>query len=517
MSEWRFYGREEPLNELRRIIDAGRWFFCRIQGRRRIGKTTLLRKLSEASADMATRLVYMQVPDSDERDVAASFRRSLQDSDFALAQRLAPMVYDFLSMADAIAQLCKAGAVVVLDEFQYFTRSQLHPFNSFLQAEVDKLRNANLKRGGLFVLGSLQTEMNALLSDKAAPLYGRITSQIQLGHWDFEDLLQVFDSQGVRNPFQWLTLWTFFEGVPKFYHDAYEQGIFDLAPEALAPTLLTRLFLRSSSPLAEEADTWFLRELRGKSVSILHFLAEHPGCAHADILAALSHGNETTLSQQIGRLVNNFHMIDKLQPVFSDAKSRNARYYITDNFLKTWLAVIKPAREAARLKPVEKVLPLALTRLCGLEGFAFEKLIRQLHVETARKGKGDFALSDVKLGYWNRARDAQNSIEIDVVALDQDDKRIRFGACKRAASAHDGLALKKFDEHVAAFLQTREYRHIAAWQIEKVLFAPLFDAPTRALLSGKGYRCLDLLDYASLFQTGQLHRHCCYNQTSMTI
>ena len=60
-------------------------------------------------------------------------------------------------------------------KFQYFTRAALSPFNSFLQAEVDKLRSAGLNRGGLFVLGSLHSEMSALLEDKAAPLYGRIT------------------------------------------------------------------------------------------------------------------------------------------------------------------------------------------------------------------------------------------------------------------------------------------------------------------------------------------------------
>lgn len=499
MADWGFYGREAPLRELRRIIDTERWFFCRIQGRRRIGKTTLLSKLAEANSDLASRLIYMQVPDSDERDVAASFRRSLSESDFELGRQLAPSVIGFLSMAKAIAELCVAGAIIVLDEFQYFTRAQLNSFNSFLQSEVDRLRNANLKRGGLFVLGSLQSEMNALLSDKAAPLYGRITSQIELDHWDFEDLLDVFKSQGLVEPSQWLTLWTFFEGVPKFYHDAYEQGLFDVSASNFAPELLRRLFMRSSSPLSEEADTWFLRELRGKAVSILHFLAGHPGCANADILAALKDDSDTTLSHQISRLVNNYHMVDKRQPVFSDAKSRNARYYITDNFLEAWLAVAKPARETARLKPVEKALTLALPRLWGLEGFAFEKLIRQLHLETSRKGKGDFELSELKLGYWNRPRDANKCIEIDLVAIDEENKKIRFGSCKRAATAHNGDALKKFEEHLAGFLQAREHRHLANWHIEKVLFSPVFDAPTRAVLTGKGYVCKDLLDYAGLF------------------
>jgi len=499
MPNWSFYGRTEPLAELRRIVEAGRWFFCRIEGRRRIGKTTLLGHLARSSDDLSSRLIYMQTPDSDERDVAATFRRSLSEADHEAVRNLAGKVVDFSTMAAAISQLCRAGMVVVLDEFQYFTRAALSPFNSFLQAEVDKLRSAGLDRGGLFVLGSLHSEMSALLEDKAAPLYGRITAQLKLDHWDFQDLMSVFRSQEVRTPTQWLTLWTFFEGVPKFYHDAFEQHLFEVPEAEFARELLTRMFLRGSSPLSEEADTWFLRELRGRSVSILRYLAEHPGCNHAELVSALNDAHDRTpLGTHITRLVNGYGMVDKLQPVFSDSKSRNARYYITDNFLNAWLAVAKPAREAVRLKPVEKALTPALRRLETLEGFAFEKLIRCLHAEISRKGKGDFELSELRLGYWNRPRDSANSIEIDLVALDEPNKRIRFGSCKRTASSHDGGSLAKFERHVEAFLLPRENRQLQGWQREKVLFSPEFGETERKALTQRGYICKDLYDYSKL-------------------
>ncbi len=282
MADWSFYGRDAPLAQLRKILGSARWFFCRISGRRRIGKTTLLRELARSDEGLSDRLLYLQVPDSDERDVATSFRRQMEESEFEGAAERAADVTDFLTMAKAIGWACRAGMVVVLDEFQYFTRAKMTSFNSFLQAEVDALRNENLKEGGLFVLGSLQSEMNALLDDKGAPLYGRITNKLELDHWDFEDLLDVFSSQGVNAPSQWLTLWTFFEGVPKFYHDAYVQGLYEVGPERFSEELLTRMFMSSSSPLSEEADTWFLRELRGKGVSVLHYLSEHPGCSHGE-------------------------------------------------------------------------------------------------------------------------------------------------------------------------------------------------------------------------------------------
>ncbi len=499
MPTWHFYGRTEALAELRDIVGAGRWFFCRIEGRRRIGKTTLLSQLAIQNPDFGSRIVYMQTPDSDERDVAATFRRSLAESDRDEIKALAASVIDFPSMAAAIGQLCRTGMVVVLDEFQYFTRSALKHFNSFLQAEVDKLRNAALSAGGLFVLGSLHSDMTALLEDKAAPLYGRVTRQLKLDHWDFEDLMTVFRHQGISTPGQWLTLWTFFEGVPKFYADAYEQRLFELPPQELARELLTRMFLRGSSPLSEEADNWFLRELRGRAVSILHYLADHPGCNHAELVGALNDPHDSTpLGTHITRLVTKYGMVDKMHPVFSDSKNRNARYYIADNFLKAWLAIAEPAREAARLKPIDKALAPALKRLETLEGSAFEKLIRKLHIEMSRKGKGDFELSSIQLGYWNRPREAARSIEIDVVALDEGRNRVRFGACKHSASAHDPAELARFEQHIAAFLKAPQHRRLQAWQQEKVLFAPEFDASIRAELSAHGYLCRDLRDYSNL-------------------
>ena len=102
------------MAELRRIVEAGRWFFCRIEGRRRIGKTTLLGELAKKDASLSNRLVYMQVPDSDERDVAYSFRQSLSSCELEQARAFAASVTNFATMASAIGKLCAAGFIVVL-------------------------------------------------------------------------------------------------------------------------------------------------------------------------------------------------------------------------------------------------------------------------------------------------------------------------------------------------------------------------------------------------------------------
>jgi len=54
----------------------------------------------------------------------------------------------------------------------------------------------------------------------------------------------------------------------------------------------------------------------------------------------------------------------------------------------------------------------------------------------SRKGLSDFELTELKLGYWNRPRDVARQIEIDLVALDEGNKIIRFGSCKRTARGY---------------------------------------------------------------------------------
>lgn len=151
------------------------------------------------------------------------------------------------------------------------------------------------------------------------------------------------------------------------------------------------------------------------------------------------------------------------------------------------------------MKPIQKSLELAKPRLMRTEGFAFEKLIRKLHSECSRKGKGDFDMSSMQLGYWNRPKDANRSIEIDLVALDECNKRVRFGSCKRASKCHTNESLSEFDRHVECFLSAKDHRHLLDWSKEMVLFSPALSQGDRKHLERKGYLARDLNDYAALF------------------
>lgn len=504
---WKFYGRNLELESLRKLLTAHRWFFCAISGRRRIGKTSLIRE-SLLALSQAKKAIYLQVPDSDERDVVAVFADAL----LAAAPLGLPddvkriSLHRFADMAHAIGALCRAGWIVILDEFQYFNRKSLSAFASLLQAQVDQLTGSHA--GGIFVLGSIHTEMTALLEDRGSPLYARVTDRMTLDHWDFATLFQVFADQGVTEPADWLTLWGLFEGVPKFYRDCAHQGVFtthasDLAASAgLGMRAVDALFFSASAPLVEEAGTWFMRELRGASVSILRLLSQQQPCSHQQLGEAYdqSFGDAKTFASYLPVLIDRYRLVERQLPVFAPANgSRQARYRISDNFLAAWLAAIEPGVQAARVQPLGRALAITAQRLANHEGLVFERMVRKLMAEASRRAVGDFALTELVSGYWNRPRDAKRLIEIDIVALNEADKIVRFGSCKRSQTKHTAEALDKTARHIQDFLATATGKRFKGWQQQRALYAPCFSPDKRAHLMAKGWTCVDLMDMRGWF------------------
>jgi AAA+ ATPase superfamily predicted ATPase len=469
-SSWGFYGRQQELAQLKAILSRQRWFFVQIAGRRRIGKTSLIQQALRASG--RTLSLYLQIPDSDPSGVLAACNDYFET--FGLSQR----AHSLGQLAQILGQLLRQGYVVAIDEFQYFNRKPLFGFCSLLQAEVDKLSaQADKIRGGLIVLGSLHAEMSALLEDRAAPLFNRTTDVLQLDHLDIAALLELLQAHAEATPERLLFLWNLFEGVPKFYRDAYEQGV--LAADR--QDLLKALFFSSSSPLRGEADNWFLRELRGRYDMLLQYIARHPGCDNASIVAAMANLSPHEGKQAGGYLkilTEKYRMIERRLPIFAPPKARSGRYYISDNFLRSWLMALQRPVSAIHFRPEAQLIAQADQLLADAEGAALEELAGRLYEELSRKGLGEFPLSERIKGYWDRA-----GVEIDLVAVSETTRRIRFGTCKRHAEKLLG-SIAALKANVAAFLA--HHRDYSSWQIEYCAIAPSIPAPVQAQLQAAG-------------------------------
>jgi hypothetical protein len=144
-------------------------------------------------------------------------------------------------------------------------------------------------------------------------------------------------------------------------------------------------------------------------------------------IAQVSRGGE---AKQAGGylkiLTERYRMIERKLPIFAPAKARSGRYYIRDNFLRAWLSALQRPVSATAFRPLEELITQADERLANVEGFALESLAGQLYEERSRLGLGEFPLSERIRGYWDRG-----DVEIDLVAVSESERRIRFGTCRR--------------------------------------------------------------------------------------
>jgi hypothetical protein len=234
--------------------------------------------------------------------------------------------------------------------------------------------------------------MTAVLEGKNSPLFNRVTDRIKITHWDFATLFEMFREHEINDPMQRLFLWSLFEGVPKFYRDCFDHETLINGPTHRTDTL-RRMFFEGASPLKDEAENWFLRELRGRYDSVLKLVARMGPCSHGVLQSEYDRTgprDQKQLGGYLQNLIEKYQMIERVGPIFAAEKSRKARYRITDNFLTAWLSSLARNVQLARIRPMDEAIERADETLKVHEGNSFEKMVKLVLEECSRKEVGDF-------------------------------------------------------------------------------------------------------------------------------
>lgn len=230
----------------------------------------------------------VQIPDSTPADFAEVFRSTATQSGLGGLVPEMSEARTLPAIAAAVGSLCAKGVIVALDEFQTCLRGPLRALPSLLQSPVDDLQDIETE-GGIIVLGSVQTEMEMLLQDSRMPLFGRTTFNLNLGPWDLRTVFQVCDLRRAHDPKRFLTLWTLFGGVPKYWRHFAEVENIDPIPNwrDWADEVCASLFLRTGAPLHQEGEMLLQHDLRRTSLAILRVVAERTRCSYADLRRAV--------------------------------------------------------------------------------------------------------------------------------------------------------------------------------------------------------------------------------------
>lgn len=401
----KFYDRENELALLagiqKKSLLAAQMTF--VVGRRRIGKTSLLIKSSENE-----RCVYLFVARKNEALLCNEFVDEIK-------QQLKVEVFgDFKTFNTLFAYLMELSKTLhftlIIDEFQEFI--SINPgIYSDMQHSWDSRKSES--KINLILCGSIYALMKKIFENAKEPLFGRATNRIHLKAFNITTLKKILtDHYPTFTKEDLLTFYLTTGGVAKYVELLTDSGSFTY------DSILHEIFSEHSLFLDE-----------GKNVLIDEFGKDYANYFSILSLIATSKTSrveiESVLGMNIGgfldRLENDFGLIAKIRPMFAKPGSRSIKYQIHDNFLNFWFRFIykyRGAIEIGNLTYVTEIVKRDYTMYSGriLEKYFVEKMILE----------GNYS----QIGsWWGKS----NQNEIDIVAINENDKKIVFAEVKRQA------------------------------------------------------------------------------------
>lgn len=398
----KFYNREIETETLQRIerLSKDNAQMTVITGRRRIGKTTLIR---HASTEIP--FIYFFVGRKSETLLCAELTDIVKET---LGEELGT----FNSMSKLFSALmnisCRRNFTLVFDEFQNFAQVN-DAFFSDMQDIWDRTKDNS--RINLILSGSLYSMMNRIFDDRKEPLYGRATNRIKLQPFTINTLKEIMsDYHPEFTADDLLAFYMVTGGVAKYVEQLVIQQAF--TKEDIVKSVLGY-------------GSYFINE--GKDVLSDEFGKEYGN--YFSVLSSIADGytsrgditNNTGVESggYLAKLETVYDLIERSKPYLSAEGTRNNRYLIKDNFLNFWFRFVYKYRSAIEFGNLEYVQQKVLADYETYSGHILERYFRQKYKETG--------LYNIVTNYWEKG----NANEIDLIAVNEVDKEVVIGECKR--------------------------------------------------------------------------------------
>ena len=400
----KFINRERELAALENQYATVGASLMVIYGRRRVGKTTLIKEFIKDK-----RALYFLAREESE-DI--SLKRFTQELNTYTGQETWPTnSFDkWKELFDAFLRYEQnEKKILILDEFPYMVESN-PAFPSILQWMWDEVfQNENIM---LILSGSLIHMMIRHALNYESPLYGRRTGQIKLKQIDFIFYNKFFDAMPYRDL---VDLYAVTGGVPR-YIELFNQknNIFNE---------INRLILSQDGLLFEEPEFLLRREVEeiGSYFTIIESIAmgnRKQGKISADIGV-----KQTSLPKYLKTLLD-LDILEREVPVTerNPEKSKMSLYQIKDNFLRFWFRFVYPERNRIELGQSDYVLE-------RIKANFIDKHAAHIYETVCRSEIWRLAFDGVlqlnTVGRWWNTK-----MEIDIVGLDSTGEDIVFAECK---------------------------------------------------------------------------------------
>lgn len=425
-----FLDRIEERAVFKNLLEKDKTCFVIVYGRRRIGKSALLRNI------IGDRGIY-SLSDMTEKTIQIS----------SLASNISTYIPDFDKvnypswevLFNALENSLKEKITLVLDEFPYLVSSSPE-LPSIIQKLVDLDKK---KMFNLVLCGSSQQMMRELFLGTTSPLYGRADAILNVTPMKIAWLKEYLSCNAIAAVKEYAT----WGGVPRYweirknfktYEEAIRYAIFD-----------------KNGILIEEPNRLFLDDMRSatQAYSIVNLVGN--GNHRISEIANKLEKPVTHFSRPLANLIEMGYLKKEIPFGETEKDSKKGLYWIADPFMNFYMQFVTANKSMIEFGLWESIKAQLDVKLPHLYAHVWEDLVRNavpyLTIADTRWGKG--------YRYWGKP-DKKTDIEIDVIAESIDKKSLLIGEVKWSSNVNLYEIEKSIDKKLEVLGIAKHYNKV---------------------------------------------------------
>ena len=401
-----FVDRKKELARLQQSLKREKPQFIVIYGRRRIGKSTLIKKVMDYSRGD----IYFLADRTSEPSQRQLFSATVDMSIEGFSMATYP---SWESLFVSLNRFIDHRITVCLDEFPYLVKSC-----PALPSILQKLLDDKQLKFDLIICGSSQQMMQGFVLDSKEPLYGRADEIIKM-----KPIAPVFIGQALCcDAEQAVREYAVWGGIPRYWElrENYD-SLYDA---------IENLMLTSEGTLYDEPSKLLYDEMRDtvQASSILSFIGN--GANKLSEIASRAEKQATDITPQLSRLKELGFISKEIPFGESEKKSKKGLYHISDPLLRFHYRYVLPYRSLIELGNSLAVLDVFAKTENDYTSQAWEELCRN-YISAHGLDGIMFQMASRWWGcYYNEEKNQYQPVELDVVAESFDGKHLFLGECK---------------------------------------------------------------------------------------
>jgi uncharacterized protein len=453
-----FINRNAELEQLSHLYGSDRAELFVLYGRRRVGKTELLRAFCVDKPH-----IFFIATLSSDTEQLATFSQQI----YGFSHSEVPAGFTFPSWDAAFQALAdfpmQPRPIIILDEFTYLISGN-KAIPSILQKVWDeKLKNTRLM---LVLCGSYIGMMETEVLGYQAPLYGRRTASTLLRPLDLPSSSLFFPHYSHEEQF---LAWAVLGGMPYYLRTFNDnQNNYSNIRQHILDAQTGALFNEPRLLLMEE-----LREPRNY-FSILRAIAQ--GRTRLNEITQASGVSEVTAVARYLDILQQMRLITRRVPATENQpeKSKKGIYQIDDHFLRFWFRYIQPNQSGLDLGLADAILKQRiLPDLDHYVSTAFEEAAIAFTARLAQTGGLTFLPERIG-GWWDR------DSEIDVLAINQTEKAALVGECKWSVNLVGTNILDDLKQKSQVLMKDYGVQKVQFALFARIGFTPALEEKARA-------------------------------------